>query len=1029
MRNFILLIALIITGSAFAQKFTEWHDPSVNEINRQPMHASYFAYENSDQAAANNREASSLFLSLDGKWRFYFVKNANERIKDFYKTDYDDTTWDYLEVPAIWEVNGYGDPVYVNSRFAWDYIMQPEAPKVPEKDNYVGSYRRIIEIPANWQGKKIYINMGAVSSCVYLWVNGKFVGYSEDRKLEPEFDLTPFLHKGKNLIAFQVFRWCDGSFTELQDFWRLAGTSRHMYLYARNPFHIDDFTVVSGLDDNYKNGDFKVKVNFDKKTASKNRGGKVEVVLTDAGGKKVWESTATVSKPEVELSTTIQDVKKWSAEIPYLYKMTLTLKDKRNKVVEVIPRNVGFRRVKIKDGLMLVNGQAVLIKGVNRHEIDPDKGYFVSRSRMLQDVKIMKMNNINAVRTCHYPDDPYFYELCDKYGLYIVDEANIEAHGMEKVAEMPEFTNTHVQRVTRMVQRDKNHPSVIAWSLGNESGRGLNFIEAYKAAKKIDKTRPVQYERAGMKDYTDIYVPFYQGYKTLEDYGKKGDQRMPLIQCEYAHAMGNSMGGFKEYWDLYRKYDNLQGGFIWDFVDQGLRDYRNGKMIYAYGGDYGIGLPSDNNFNNNGLVNPDREPNPHFDEVAMIQQSVWTYPVDLNTGSIKVYNENFFASLDNIMLKWKVVEEGTPVLDGVVDKLDVAPHATENISLGYNYTPAAKESFLEVYYITKEKDGIVPAGHVVARQQFQISGYSFPQLVLNNNSPENLTIDETRYIVQAHGGNVDVVFDKGSGLIISYKVNGKEYLKEGEKVTPNFWRAPTDNDYGAGLPGKLKAWRHPVIKVKSVKSGIEDGTAYVKVTSKLPELGAGLELEYRIDDSGKMRITQSLKASEDKKDKPMLYRFGMQFPFKKIYDNITYYGRGPIENYADRHTSTFVGVYDQTVDEQFFPYIRPQETGTKTDIRWWELTRPGKKGVKFYSDKPFSASALHFTTDDLDDGAKKEQRHSGELTERDMTVFSIDLKQMGLGCVDSWWSLPLKQYLLPYDDYEFTFIVEPYDGF
>ncbi len=1022
---FLAISYFFLTFCAVGQSFTEWHDPAVNSINRAPMHASYFAYENSDKAEENVKEISENFMSLNGLWNFNWVRDANLRPQTFFSTDFDDKQWDKIEVPGIWEVNGYGEAVYVNSRFAWDYIMKPEPPRVPEKENYVGSYRRTIDIPTNWDGKEVFINLGAVSSCAYLWVNGKFVGYSEDRKLEPEFNITSYLKKGENLIAFQVFRWCDGTFVELQDFWRLAGTSRDMYMYARDPFHINDISVVADLDKNYKNGLFSVTVDFDDNNAAEQQGATVELELKNSAGKVVWSDKKILDESSSVVATaTLKNIEQWSAEIPTLYNLTLRLKNKNNKTIEVIPQRVGFRKVEIKKGLLLVNGQPILIKGVNRHEADPDHAYYVSKERMEQDVRIMKMNNINAVRTCHYPNDPYFYELCDKYGIYVVDEANIEAHGYEKIAQMEDWIPAHMQRATRLVQRDKNTPSVIIWSMGNESGDGICFEEAYKAMKAIDSTRPVQYQRPGMKMHTDIYVPFYVGYDGLENYGKKGDQRMPLIQCEYAHAMGNSMGGFKEYWDLYRKYDNLQGGFIWDFVDQALREYRDGKMIYTYGGDYGKGLPSDNNFNSNGLINPDREPNPHFNEVAMVQQSIWTTPVDLATGKIKIYNENFFASLDNIQLNWRLVEEGTSIKEGVISNLNIAPQKTEALQLGYLLKPSTKERFIEVYYKTKVQEGMVPAGHIVARQQLPVTSYNFPELDLAKSNSEVL-LEKTRYLVSVKAGDTNIEFDQKTGFIVGYSNKGEQFLKDGEKVKPNFWRGGTDNDYGAQLQRKLAKWRNPLIRLKTLDAGTVEGNALVTASYTLPELDASLELTYEIDAKGKMKVTQKMIAPEDVNAKEILPRFGMQLSFNKLFNQIEYYGRGPVENYVDRKTSAFVGRYKQTVSEQFFPYIRPQETGTKSDIRWWKLTNRAGQGVKIYGDAPFSASALHFTNNDLDDFEAKEQRHSGELVEQDMTVLSIDLKQMGLGCINTWGALPIEKYRIPFNDYEFTFIVEP----
>ncbi|MCY1719343.1 DUF4981 domain-containing protein [Prolixibacteraceae bacterium Z1-6] len=1027
-RKFISQV-LIVTGfSAFGQSYTEWHDPAVNSINREEMRASFFAYENQVLATENVRENSAQFISLNGLWNFSWVRNADQRPAGFFSKDYDDSLWGKMEVPGTWEMFGYGEPVYVNSRYVFDYLMKPEPPKIPEKENHVGSYRKMVNIPADWDGKDVYMHFGAVSSNVYLWVNGEFVGYSEDSKLQAEFNITSYLKKGENLIAFQVFRWCDGTYVEAQDYWRFAGVSRDVFLYARNLLHIKDITVVADLDKSYRNGLLDILLQFDEKDADELKGAKIELELKDKAGKPVWKKEMVASGTnEMNASAHIKNVAAWSAEAPNLYELLVTFKDKSGDVIEVISQRVGFRNIKIENAQILVNGQPVLIKGVNRHELDPDGGYVVSQERMEQDVKIMKMNNINAVRTCHYPDDPYFLELCDKYGLYVVDEANIEAHGYEKIADMKDWMETHLQRTTRLVKRDKNLPSVIFWSMGNESGDGMNFVAAYKAMKNLDSTRPVQYERPGEKDHTDIFVPFYVGYEWLERYGKDKSKTKPLIQCEYAHAMGNSMGGFKEYWDLYRKYDNLQGGFIWDFVDQGIRDYRNGKMIYAYGGDFGMGLPSDNNFNNNGLVSPDREPNPHLYEVNYQQQSIWTTPVDLNNGKIRVFNENFFVSLDNVQLTWHLVEEGETIEQGVVSNLKVLPQKTVDIQLGYQLTPSTKERFLEVYYKTKSKDGLVPAGYVIARQQLQVSSYNFPEPVFDQPA-ENVTVDETRYLIDVTAGRTKITFDKKTGLITAYSYKNVQYLKEGTEITPNFWRACTDNDFGASLQRRLAKWHNPEIKLEELNANTVKNGAEVVAKYALPELEAELEMTYTINSDGKMIVTEKLvtMASEDDK-MPMLPRFGIQATFKKAFSNIEYYGRGPVENYADRKESEFVGLYRQSVSEQFFPYIRPQETGTKTDIRWWKLTEASGKGIKICASLPFSASALHYTTEMLDDSPQKSQSHSGELDEVDATVLSVDLKQMGLGCVNTWGAIPRPEYLIPYGDYEFSFFIEPID--
>ena len=1020
-----LLLSIITTTTIHSQTFKEWHDPAVNQINRAPMRATFFAYESAELATTETKENSSHFMSLNGPWKFSFAKDADKRPVGFFKPSYNDSEWDDMEVPGIWEVNGYGDPIYVNRKFAWHHIMDPEPPKVPTKENYVGSYRRTVDIPSDWNGKEVFINMGAVSSAVYLWVNGQFVGYSEDRKLEPEFDITSFLKKGKNQFAFQVFRWCDGTYVELQDFWRLAGTSRDMYIYARHPLRINDISIQTDLDETYKNSTLNIQLDINQKKRSKTKGSAVLLELTNSEGKIIWRKKQPLkTDKQIHINGSIENISAWSAELPVLYTLTTTLLDPKNNVVEVIPQRVGFRKVEIKNGLLLVNGQPILIKGVYRHEMDPDNAYYLTRQKMEDDVRIMKLNNINAVRTCHYPNDPYFYKLCDIYGLYVVDEANIEAHGYEEIAKMPSYTNTHLERATRMIERDKNSPSVIIWSMGNESGYGLNFVKTYKKMKALDETRPVQYQRSGMKAETDIFVPFYKDYQKLEAYGKKKDQRMPLIQCEYAHAMGNSMGGFKDYWDLYRKYDNLQGGFIWDFADQSFRDYNNGKMTYTYGGDYGQGLPSDNNFLNNGLVNPDRQPNPHLDEVAMIQQSIWTKPINLEQGKISVFNENFFASLKNTMLVWKVVEEGFTTHQGVVSDLNVEAQKTVIKQLPYRLNRSDKERFLEVYYKTKKADGIVPAGHTVAREQFPISNYEFPNLEFLH-AKTKVKIENTKFITTLNTDKLSIIFDKKTGYIIVYKYAGEDLIQKGESIKPNFWRGGTDNDYGARFQIKLANWRNPISKLKSMQAININGSAEVTVIYELNQLSAQLKMTYLLNGNGTLKITETLVVSEkNKKEMPILPRFGMQIPLKKVFNQIHYYGRGPIENYADRKTSAFINSYKQSVSEQFYPYIRPQETGTKSDIRWWKLTNARGTGIKVYSDAPFSASALNYTNEDLDDFDSKDQRHSSELVEKDFTVLSIDLKQMGLGGINSWKAQPIEKYRIPYDHYEFTFVIE-----
>lgn len=1015
--------------SANAQTFKEWQDESVNEVNRAAMHAHFFAYENAEKAGSAVKENSKNFMSMNGSWKFFWVKNADQRPTDFWKVGYNDKGWDDMKVPAVWELNGYGDPIYVNIGYPWRNQYKNNPPYVPTEKNHVGSYRREFVIPADWSGKDIVAHFGAVSSNMYLWVNGKFVGYSEDSKLEAEFDLTPYVKPGqKNLIAFQVFRWCDGSYFEDQDFFRYTGVARDCYLYARNKKRIDDIRVVPDLDAEYKSGSLAVNLSLKGNAA-------VSLELLDAANKIV--ATAEVKGAGKQSSVIrVDNPNKWTAETPYLYTLRATLKE-GNKVTEVVPLKVGFRKIELKNSQLLVNGQPVLFKGADRHEMDPDGGYVVSRERMIQDIQIMKKFNLNAVRTCHYPDDSFWYDLCDKYGIYVVAEANLESHGMgydeATLAKVPSFKKTHLERNQRNVQRNYNHPSIIFWSLGNEAGYGPNFDAAYDWVKKEDPSRAVQYERSGYEGKTDIHCPMYLNYKDCIKYCEDDSKTKPLIQCEYAHAMGNSEGGFKEYWDLVRKYPKYQGGFIWDFVDQSCRwTGKNGKMIYAYGGDFNRFDASDNNFCDNGLISPDRVPNPHMYEVGYFYQNIWTTSADLKAGELNVYNENFFRDLSAYALEWEVMKNGTVVRTGRVENLNVAPQQTAKIKLDLGKTCACSEWLLNVRYVQKQREGLIPAGHIVAKDQLVLNEYKAPAMTLQNVTDMNIQTalpridDANSQCVMIEGENFNIQFAKADGFMDKYMVDGLDMIKEGAKLTPNFWRAPTDNDFGAGLQQKYAVWKNPEFKLTSLKSEMKDGLAVVSAEYEMPSVSAGtkLQLTYEINNRGAVKVNQKLVAEKGAKVSN-IFRFGMQMVMPKSFENISYYGRGPVENYIDRKWATELGVYNQTVTDQFYAYIRPQENGNKTDIRWWKQLNEAGRGLQFVAEAPFSASALHYTIESLDSGWEKKQEHSNEVEPADLTNFLIDKVQMGLGCVDSWGAIPREEYMLPYGDYEFTFIMQP----
>ena len=1010
-----------VTLTLGAQTFQEWKDPRTNAVNRAPMHANYFAYESDDVAKKGIKENSSNFMSLNGVWKFNWVKDADSRPTDFWKTGFNDKGWDDIPVPGVWELHGYGDPIYVNIGYAWRNQFENNPPFVPTENNHVGSYRKEIMVPASWKGKDIIAHFGSVTSNLYLWVNGKYVGYSEDSKLEAEFNLTPYLKPGqKNLIAFQVFRWCDGTYLEDQDFFRYSGVGRDCYLYARNKKRIEDIRVTPDLDGEYKNGSLNIALNL-------KGSGKVNLTLKDASGKEVANTQAIKGNAIIE----VENPHKWTAETPYLYTLYASLEGSN----EVIPVKVGFRKVEMKNAQLLVNGQPVLIKGANRHELDPDGGYVISKERMIQDIQVMKQFNLNAVRTCHYPDNNFWYELCDQYGIYVVAEANIESHGMgygeETLAKREDYALAHMERNQRNVQRSFNHPSVIIWSLGNEAGYGPNFEAAYDWIKAEDPSRLVQYEQAGKSGKTDIYCPMYLGYNRCEEYSKDEQYQKPLIQCEYAHAMGNSEGGFKEYWDIIRKYPKYQGGFIWDFVDQSVRwTGKNGKMIYAYGGDFNRFDASDQNFCDNGLISPDRVPNPHMYEVGYFYQNIWTSPIDIKKGEIGIFNEYFFRDLSAYYLEWQLLKDGKVMRSGRVENLDVAPQQTVQIKLPIGNTCQCAEWLLNVAYKLKNTEGLLPAGHTVAKQQLVVNPYKQPSMELKNQAKSNLDIveptlveNDMRYLI-VDGEHFRIEFDKMNGYLSKYQVNGLDLMKEDSYLKPNFWRAPTDNDFGARLNWKYAVWKNPTIKLTSLQQRIANQQAIIEADYELPEVSAKLSLTYTINNEGAIKVTQKMTTDKEAKVANM-FRFGMQMQMPRSFDKVEYYGRGPIENYIDRKANADLGIYRQSVAEQFYTYIRPQETGTKSDLRWWKTLNMAGRGIQVVASKPFSASALHYTIESLDEGLYKKQGHSQEVEEADMTNFCFDLIQAGLGCEDSWGRIARPEYQVPYGDYEFTFILMP----
>ena len=1040
-KQLCMSMVCLAVSSVYAQKLPVWQDPNVNQVNREARHAHFFAFESEEMARQGDKSKSDRYLSMEGMWKFNFVKNHQDAPAGFYGLKYDDSKWVDFPVPGLFELNGYGDKIYKNMGYAWCTTFKNNPPYIGETNNYTGSYRKTFELPANWKGQEVFFHVGSATSNLSVWVNGKYVGYSEDSKVAAEFNITKYLKSGKNLIAMQIMRWCDGSYLEDQDFWRFTGIAREVYLYSTPKVRIQDFFITQ----DYQDG--KGILGVDAKIV----GGKaqLESKLYDAEGKLVADG----------LQATVDNAKAWTAETPYLYILELQLKQ-GNKLLQTIRKKIGFRNITIKGGQLLVNGQPILIKGADRHELDPDGGYIVSVDRMIQDIKIMKYLNINAVRTCHYPDDPRWYDLCDEYGLYLTAESNLESHGMgykeKTLAIRTDFEKAHIERQEGNMITYKNHPSIIVWSLGNEAGYGPNFEKAYDWVKAYDNSRPCQYERAELDGKTDIFCPMYMDYKDSENYSKgnatnyKGKQVegksgvKPLIQCEYAHAMGNSMGGFKEYWDLIRKYPVYQGGYIWDFVDQGMRDKSKvtGKEIFTFGGDYGRYPASDYNFNCNGIIAPDRRLNPHAYEVRYYYQNVWVSDKGLKEGKVEIYNENFFKTIDDLELEWFVggaagkhhhnngnrPEGMTFGHGGKVDVNGIAPQQRKVITIDALKQVAEKvlghhgdqEIFVIFQFKTREAQPLIDKGQVVARQQFILNPYQFPEIKAEEAKVQK---EETESYVKFDADGTTLTVGKWSGWIDYIDVDGEPMLVDRESVTPEFWRAPTDNDYGAWLQQKFGVWKNPQMKLKDIE--IDDNQVEAKF--EMADVKAELKMTYTLSEDGEIIVRQQLKTDKEAKVSQM-FRYGMQLQMPKKFDEVKYYGRGPIENYCDRNSSEFIGVYNNKVADEYFNYVRPQESGNHTDIRWFRVIDKDGKGLEFYSNAPMEASALNYLMSDLDDGPMKDKKvghHSGDLIERPLTQVHIQQRQMGLGCVNSWGAWPRPEYLVPYQDYDFTFVIKP----
>jgi len=1245
-----LIISFLLSLNGFAQQQNIWDDlenPAVTGRNKLPAHAFYIPYANTDQAFADDWEKSPYFISLNGTWKFNWVKNPANRPMGFYKEDFNESGWLDIAVPSNWELQGYGTPIYVNQPYEW--TNDPQPPAIPHDYNPVGSYIQYFDIPQNWIGRKVILHFGAVKSAMYVWVNGQEAGYSQGSKTPAEFDITNFLTTKNNKLAVQVFRWSDGAYLECQDFWRISGIERDVFLYSIPDIYIHDFFVHADLTDDYQDGLMNVEIQI--RNSAKQKPGKMNLLFQVFGQSTqslVYEERQKIKPDNISeeifiFRLPLKSPRKWTAETPNLYTLVISLEDKKKNILESVAAKIGFRKSEIKNGQLLVNGIPVLIKGVNRHEHDPVTGHVISEASMRNDILLMKQNNINTVRTSHYPNDPRWYSLCDKYGLYVIDEANIESHGMgygsRSLAKDSMWKHAHLDRVVSMLERDKNHPSVIVWSMGNEAGDGVNFTACYQWIKHRDPSRPIHYERAGLGANTDIFCPMYAGIEYIENYAKQTQDR-PLILCEYSHAMGNSNGNLQDYWEVIKKYDQLQGGSIWDWVDQGiLMADENGTNYYAYGGDFGPeDVPSDGNFCINGLVSPDRTPHPAISEVKKVYQYVDFEVIDPLNGKFHIVNNYDFTNLKKYDIRWQIKSEGKTIADGMIHNPDVPPHESKTFNLDFPDLILKPERayYLHFSLINIFKDGIIPAGYELASEQIEIPNYEPPVKVISP-AISNIQAMEMEDELRLSGEKFSVNFDLSSGELTGWMVDGVQLIAE--PLQQNFWRAPTDNDFGNGMDKRCQPWKKASAKKELLSTSfeaIDAGTVKFNTQYFLPDVYATLYLNYQVNGRGEIIIDEKLELADlprpdvelltpskegfdqaidfdvmssmlqmndpghlvlseftletliyptsftnrnaiwdnhtwankklhyefrndgklyfflggnnseafsysfqknswylvslvysqfekhlklyvngnyiqtidydiaepldisgksylggffegerlfngkidefrlwDKTLNPdeiatyskhelngnedglLLYfdfdtmtndtiraekgvdmlmefvdlrairpeipRFGVRFALAGKYENLQWYGRGPHENYTDRKTSAFIDLYQSTVAEQYFPYIRPQENGCKTDNRWMMLTDDKGNGVLVDGLPEFSFSALHNSIEDFDQGTKQNYRHTYDIQLRDEIFVTLDLKQMGVGGDDSWGARPHQQYLLPAGDYTFSF--------
>jgi beta-galactosidase len=1045
-----LLVVFVINSSVSlsAQNATpDWENPQMIGQNKEAAHATLMPFRTVDEALTQKPKQSVYYKTLSGTWKFNWVRKPADRPIDFYKTDFDVSGWDNIAVPANWELQGHGIPIYVNHQYEFadykapvsaemkfiDKIYPANPGKVPHDYNPVGSYRRTFTVPENWDGRQVFVQFGAVKSAFYLWINGQKVGYSQGSKLPAEFDITKYLVKGDNVIAAEVYRWSDGSYLECQDFWRISGIERDVFIYSTPKVRIRDFFAKADLDAKYQNGIFGLEVDLKNHSQQSKSEQTVEFQIFDENKAMIANdaqktNVSNTAESKLTFSKEIANPKKWTAETPNLYTLVVILKNSEGKITETVSTKIGFRKVELIETIFHVNGEPVTIKGVNRHEHDQYNGHVISEEGMIKEIALMKQFNINAVRNSHYPATERFYELCDEYGLYVTDEANIESHGMyygeHSLAKKPEWENAHVDRMIRMVERNKNHPCVVVWSMGNEAGDGVNFTAGYKAIRERDPSRPIHYERAIMGDNTDIYCPQYPGVKTLQKYAEK-KQPKTFISSEYSHAMGNSNGNLVDLWNEFYKdrNDQLQGGYIWDWIDQALvKKADDGTKFWAYGGDYGENMPSDNNFVCNGIISADYTPHPAMWEVKYAYQYV---RFEETEAGYKITNWHDFTDLSDFEITYTISENGKVKRTQVLD-INLKPGESTIIAvpITLQILPADVEQFIDFSVKLKTDKPFRKAGFEVAHDQFKLNMNADNLAEKGTQEFADLKLDDSKDKLSITGENFNVQFDKNSGTISSYKVNGTELIQKGPQV--NFWRPANDNDKGSQMLKRLGVWREVSRGIKpetTVASASGAGKVIVTVNYNLQKVESAQKVVYTITGDGKINVNSLFSTDQNKL--PDMPRFGMRWELPVNFDNLAYFGRGPHENYIDRNRSAFVGLYESKVADQYFNYVRPQENGYKTDTRWLELRNENGIGIKITGDPTIGFSALNNPIEDFDMENMDDYRHTNDIVKKDGVFICTDMKMMGVAGDDSWGARPYPEYSIPAQSYEFSFTIEP----